>query len=128
MFFGRNSHLSREGDIQMAFPAGSYTVTLGKSSHAHWQGTLTVIASGTTYTATYQRGQSPADAVTFTYGTSPTNWIAFTDGNVNFGQADLNTLTSKYSGPVTGLPPSLKEDASDTWTASTTSKASTASY
>lgn len=106
----------------MAFPVGTYNVTLGRNEHANWQGTLNVYAvqtpSGTAYAATYLHGNSPAHAVQFSYGTNASgqNWIAFTDGNVNFGQAAQGSSNGPFNGNVTGLP-SLAADPNDTWTA-----------
>ena len=104
----------------MAFPIGSYNVTLGHSSHANWAGTLSVTATNPN-AATYKRGQAPAVAVTFTYGTNP-NWIAFQDGSVDFQKATLSG--TQYSGIVSGLPAAAYKDptesADDTWTATAT--------
>lgn len=106
-----------------AFPAGTYGVTLGNSVHANWQGTLTVTLSNNTYTATYQHGRGSAKNVTFTYGTNASNqnWIAFSEGTVNFQQATQTTANGAYSGNVTGLP-SAKDDPNDTWTATVQTK------
>jgi hypothetical protein len=98
----------------MAFPVGTYTVTLGNNAHANFAGSLVVTSSTA---ATYQRGQSPAVPVTFTSGTSPNNWIQFTLGKVDFGQAP-QVSPDVFSGNVSGLH-SLTEGASDTWTATT---------
>jgi hypothetical protein len=97
----------------MAFPVGTYTVTLGNNAHANFAGSLVVTSSTA---ATYQRGQSPAVPVTFTSGTSP-NWIQFQLGRVDFGKAS-ELLNGSYQGNVSDLP-SVTEGASDTWTATT---------
>src|SRR5258708_29466994 len=106
----------------MAFPAGTYGVTLGQSVHANFQGTLTVTDNGDgTFTAKYQHGNQPkALGVNFSFTTDPESIsFAFTSAhvhpNVNFLPAILQANGS-FAGSVTGLPPDHdKED--DTYTA-----------
>jgi hypothetical protein len=102
----------------MAFPVGDYNITLGKSSHANWQGSLAVTAAGTGYAGAYKRGQSNAVNVTVTSGANP-NWIQFSYGSVIFAKATQVGSSSSYSGDVTGL--TSVDDDTDTWTATTTS-------
>ena len=106
----------------MAFPAGTYSVTLGHSTHTSFSGTLTVTQNADgTFTASYQHGnQTNPLPVDFSFTTDPES-IAFSftrvhvNPNVKFLTA-IQETNGKFGGSVTGLPSNHdKED--DTWTA-----------
>jgi hypothetical protein len=110
----------------MAFPAGTYGVSLGGNVHASFAGTLTVTQNTDgTFSATYQHGNQPNPiGVDFSFTTEPDS-ISFNfnnkhaNPNVKFLPAILEANGTTFGpGTVTGLPKPEKDD--DTWTATFT--------
>jgi hypothetical protein len=101
----------------MAFPQGTYTVTL--ATHKHLNGTLTITSSG----ATYVLDNSPHQDydVNFESGfdddPSPKKFIAFDfDGKKFLRAKQLPNSNNRevFKGDVSGIPGDASDD---TWTA-----------
>ena len=110
----------------MAFPAGTYSVSLGHNVHASFAGTLRVTQNADgTFSATYQHGNQPNPlGVTLFFTIDPESigfnfTSAHVNPNVKFLPAILESNGVTFGpGTVTGLPKTDEDD--DTWTATST--------